>query len=52
MNSKQLAQAKESLLNGLADGSIKTVKCTTYQDYLKMVYPNDYYPNMGGRNET
>lgn len=40
MITKQLAKAKNDLLNGLANGSIKTVECETYQDYLKMVYPN------------
>jgi len=40
MTTEQLAKAKSDLLNGLADGSIKTVECSTHQDYLRMVYPN------------
>jgi len=40
MTKDQLAKAKNDLLAGLADGSIKTIECSTHQDYLRMVYPN------------
>ena len=37
MNKDQLSQAKDNLLNGLADGSIKTVEFSTFKEYLEWV---------------
>jgi len=38
MTTEQLAQARDNLLNGLADGSIKTVEFSTYKEYLEKIY--------------
>ena len=38
MTTDELSQAKSSLLNGLADGSIKTVEFKSHQEYLKKIY--------------
>ncbi len=38
MTTEQLSQARDSLLSGLADGSIKTVEFSTYKEYLEKIY--------------
>jgi len=38
MTPDQLIQAKNNLLNGLADGSIKTIEFSTYKEYLKKIH--------------
>ena len=38
MTTEQLVQAKDNLLSGLADGSIKTVEFSTYKEYLEKIY--------------
>lgn len=37
MTTKQLSQARDNLLNELADGSIKTMEFSTYKEYLKKI---------------
>lgn len=38
ITNEQLLKMKNDLLNGLADGSIKTVECSTHQEYLELMY--------------
>lgn len=38
MTPQQLIYAKNSLLDGLADGSIQTVEFSTFKEYLEKIY--------------